>query len=417
MTPPAAAAEGPPALPPRFDAFSLARVDDPYPVYARLREDGPILRAGPGQWLVTRHAEVSGLLRDRRLGQFRFADAYELFPGASLELTLGDGPASDFTRRIVAGLDGARHTRVRRIVGQRLAPTRVRALRPRVAKLAERAVSELDDGIVEVVGRLAFPLPLTVLSELLGIPAADRDRVGRTALVLNRMFAAVVPEADRIASDAAVTWLRGYMDGLAAERSRAPGDDLLSDLLGAVANGKLTHEELVDNAIFVLYAGLETSMTLIASAGAVLARHPTALGRLRADRSLVRTAVEEILRYDAPTQLTARIARERIEVGGHAIREGRVVLLLLASANRDERQFAHPGRLDVGRHPNPHVSFGAGVHYCVGAALARLEATLVLDRLLDRFAVLEPAADPVRERGATVRSYVSVPIEAHGTPR
>lgn len=405
------------ALPPRFDAFDLARVDDPYPVYARLRTAGPLHRGGPGQWLVPRYAEVLSLLRDRRLGQFQFHDAYEPFPPATLEQSLGDGPAAQLTRRIVVGLDRPEHARVRGAIGRAFRPEALAALRERFEERVDQTLAQLEEeDVVDVVRSLAFPLPLSVLTDLVGIPAADGDEVGGHALRLNRIFAPVLSEADRAAADEAVVWLRAYVGELAGGARRAARDGLLSALLEAERRGTLSREELVDNVVFVVFAGLETSMNLIASACALLAQHPDELRRLRARRSLVPAAVEEFLRFDAPTQITARIALEPLDVAGRPIRRGRVVLLLLGSANRDERRFPDPDLLAVGRSPNPHLSFGAGPHFCAGAALARMEAAVVVERLLERFVSLEAAAPPMRERGATLRAYVRVPLRMRRPP-
>jgi cytochrome P450 len=405
------------ALPPRFDAFDLARVDDPYPVYAQLRAVGPLHRGGPGQWLVPGYADVLSLLRDRRLGQFQFRDAYEPFPPAALEQALGDGPAAQLTRRIVVGLDRPEHARLRGVVGRAFRPEALAALRERFAERVDRTLAQLEEDFVDVVPSLAFPLPMSVITELVGIPAADGDEVGAQALRLNRIFAPVLSEADRAAADEAVVWLRDYVGEL-ARGARAPArDGLLAAMLEAERRGTLSREELVDNVIFVVFAGLETSMNLIASACALLAQHPHELRRLRARRSFVPAAVEEVLRFDAPTQITARIALEPLEVAGRSIRRGRVVLLLLGSANRDERRFADPDRLAVDRSPNPHLSFGAGPHFCAGAGLARMEASVVLERLLERFASLEAAGRPVRERGATLRAFLTVPLRMKRSPR
>ncbi len=398
-------------LPPRFDAFDLGLLADPYPAYARLRAAGALCRGGPGQWLVPRYAQVHALLRDQRLGQFQFPDAYRLFPAASLRNTLGDGPASTFTQRIVAGRDRPEHTQLRRLLGQVFSPSLVEGLRGRVGEWTDQLLAPaIDRGHLDGFADLAFPLPLLLLGELLGLPAADRDEVGRRVLRLTKIFAPTVAEDGRAAADDAVHWLRGYVDGLLRARLRAPREDLLSKLAAAARAGQLGREETVDNAIFLVFAGFETSLNLIATGCVLLSRHPGEFDRLRAEPGLAPRAVEEFLRFDAPTQLTGRIVLERLEIADHPVRKGRVVLLLLGSANHDDRQFAEPDRLDVGRDPNPHVSFGGGIHYCLGAALARLEGAVVFERLARRLRTIEPAGEPVREHSATLRAYAQVPL-------
>ena len=222
--------------------------------------------------------------------------------------------------------------------------------------------------------------------------------------------AAPDPAGDR-ADDDAVSWLRAAVAELLAERRHRPGEDGLSRMLRVEHNGsRLTESELIDNAIFLFFAGFETSMYLVCLAAELLSRHPGQYARLRADRSLIPTAVEEFLRFDAPIQWMARIALAPLRVGTATIRPGRVVLLLLGSANRDERRFTTPDRLDVGRRPNPHLSFGGGIHRCLGVQLARAQAAIVLERLVRRCAAIATAGPPVRRPHPNLRGYAGVPV-------
>ncbi|MEU6217675.1 cytochrome P450 [Streptomyces sp. NPDC047022] len=370
---------------PRFVLDDPEFLRDPYPVYRELRARGPLCRGGPAQWVVTRHAEVSALLRDRRLGRE--------FPEEFQNLSVGPGPAVDFLRRIVIDRDPEEHTRLRRLLTRALSPPVARSLAEPIAAmtddLLERAVT---DGRFDAVRDLAQPLPVLVMSALLGIPEEDRAAVMERSIDVSKAFAVFIPEAERAAAHAAVVWLRDYFRALLRRRLAEPGDDLLTAIATArEGNWRLTEEEAVDNVLFLYYAGFETTTNLIATGCAVLARHPGEQARLRADRSLLPTALEEFLRWDAPIHTTTRLTLEPVEVGGRTLRRGRVVVLLLASANHDERRFAEPGRLDVGRHPNPHLSFGGGVHHCLGAMLARVEGTAVFGRLLGRFGEFQPA--------------------------
>jgi cytochrome P450 len=211
-----------------------------------------------------------------------------------------------------------------------------------------------------------------------------------------------------------VAWLRAYIAGLLAERRAALGDDLLSQMITAEVaeepGARLSGEEIVDNVIFLFFAGFETTTNLIATSVAALLRHPAELARLRQDPGLLPTAVDEFLRYDAPIQATARLVKEPVQVGGRTVRPGRVLVLLLGSANHDERRFPDPERLDVGRTPNAHLSFGGGAHHCLGAGLARIEGQAALGWLLRNAPVLEAAGDVVRRPSVTFRSYRSVPV-------
>jgi cytochrome P450 len=245
---------------------------------------------------------------------------------------------------------------------------------------------------------------------LIGIPSDDRQDVRTRAFDLGKAFASRVPEPDRVAADAAVVWMRDYIRALIHDRPRR-GDDLLSRMLdpGDGAD-RLSKEEVVDNVVFLFFAGFETTTSMIATGCAALLDHPDELARLREDRSLVPSAVEEFLRWDAPIQSRLRLVLEPIEVHGRTIRPGRALLLLLGSANRDEGVFPDAGRLDVGRSQNPHVSFGGGFHHCLGAALARAEGVVVFERLLARFGHLESGGHAARETESPFRTFSKIPI-------
>jgi cytochrome P450 len=391
-------------LPPKFDALDPAVLEDPYPTYAGLRRAGPLCRGGPGQWVVTRYADVAALLHDPGLGH-QFPREYHRF-------SAGDGAAGEFFQRILLDRDPPDHTRLRRLMAAAFSPTLVRRLGDHIGDLVDELLAPaLDRHRLDAVRDLASPLPVTVVCELLGIPAADRDLVRPRASDLCKAFGTYTPQSDRAAADAAVVWLRDYVGALLERRRAHPGDDLLSRMLAAVEGGSgLSYEEIVDNAVFLFFAGFETTMSLISTGCAALMRYPSELARLRADPALVPSAVEEFLRYDAPIQSVGRLVRRPREVCGRTIQAGRVLLLLLGSANHDEAQFACPGRLDVGRRPNPHVSFGGGSHFCLGAGLARVEAAVTFERLLRRFASIEPAGPQVRRPGTSLRAYASVPL-------
>jgi cytochrome P450 len=393
-----------PGLAPRFDASHLSELEDPYPEYERMRQAGPLCRGGPGQWLVPRYTEVAALLRDPRLSN-EFPEAYHRF-------SAGDGPASRFFKRIMLDRDPPGHTRLRRLVSVAFSPSLIRGLTGRIQGIVDDLLAPaLDGGQFDLVTDLAFPLPVLVLGELLGIPVEDRDQVRLHTLNLANGFSTLVSEENRRAADLSVGWLRAYVNELLAMRRRTGGDDLLSHMLAGEGGDDQTSDEIVDNAVFLVFAGFETTLNLIATGCAALLGHPDELRRLRRDRSLLPTAIEEFLRYDAPIHGRARIVREPIEIGGRSVRSGRVVVLLLASANHDERQFSDPDRLDIGRAPNAHLSFGGGVHYCLGAPLARLEGAITVGGLLDKFRSIEPAGPLERQRSQSrLRTYMSIPV-------
>jgi cytochrome P450 len=391
-------------LPAKFDAFDPAVLHDPYPTYAALRAAGPLCRFGPGSWGVTRHADVVALQQDPRLGSE--------FPREYHELSAGAGPASEFFARIMLYRDPPEHRRLRQLMGRAFSPAVVRQMRNHIGELVDQLLAPgLSAGRLDVVPDLAYPLPVLVVCRMMGIPAEARDDVRRHAINLGRAFSAIVPLEARQGADEAVRWLRGYLGDLLEQRRRRPGTDLLSRLLTAEDDGaRLSADEIVDNTVFSFFAGFETTVHLITTGCAELLNHPDQFDRLRADPSLVPTAVDEFLRYDAPIQGTARLVREPIELAGRKIRAGRVLVLLLGSANRDERVFTDPDRLDVGRTPNPHVTFGGGAHLCLGAFLARLEGAVVFDRLARRLTAMEPAAAAVRQTDTPFRAFATVPM-------
>ena len=381
---------------PRFDPLAPEFLADPYPVYERLRAAGPVSRGGIAQWVVSRYAEVAALLRDPRLSH-EFPDIYR-------QMSFGEGPANEFVRRVVLSREGSDHESLRRLLHRVMSATPQERLRARVPQLVEEILQAgLERGSLDLVGELALPLPVAVICELIGIPSSDRELVSQWAVDLGRVFTVILAPDDRPAADAAAVRLREYVGSLLDDPGRP------AQLDEAAATAGAAHEEAVDNVIFLLLSGFTTTFHLLATTAAALLQHPDQQARLRSDRSLVASAVEEFLRYDAPIQHVTRLVTEPFQVGEQTLRRGRIVHLLLGSANRDERQFPDPDRLDVGRHPNHHLSFGGGRHMCLGASLGRLETAAAVGCLLDRCAVLEPAGPAVRRPMQVFRAHESVP--------
>jgi cytochrome P450 len=393
-------------LPPRFNALDAAVIADPYPVYARLRATGPLARGGAGTWVATRYADVAPLLRDSRLSSG--------FPIEYHRMSAGDGAAAEFMSSIILYRDPPAHTRLRRLIAQAFRGSAVRGLERQVDALVDELLDPvLERGELDAIRDLALPLPVRVVCELMGLPAVDHEAIGPQALALGRAFAAVVPGAAREQADRAVAWLREYLGAALEERRRRPGDDLLSAMLAAEAGDeRLSHEEIVDNAVFAFFAGFETTTNLIGNGLAALLDEPDELARLRAAPALVPSAVEEFLRFDAPIQGVARLVLEPVSVADRNVRAGRVLILLIGSANRDEAAFDSPDRLRIDRDPNRHLSFGGGIHYCMGAPLSRIEARSAFSRILARTAALQLAGDPVRQTDASFRAFARLPIAA-----
>lgn len=381
---------------PEIAVAALVLADDEFEQYERLRAAGPVAKAGLGQWAVTRHAEVAALLRDRRVGH--------AMPRSFLEFAFGDGASADFRERSLLNRDGPDHTRLRTLMGKAFSASLVRRMRDHVADLTDALLTPLlDRGRFDVVTDLALPLPVLVICELLGIADVDRDEVARNTSFLFSQ--------DREKADTAIEWVRDYLGEVLADRRPDADGDLLQRMLAAEdGDDAWTHEEIVDNAALLFVAGFETTKHLIAGGAVALLRFPDQFARLRSDPSLASGAVEEVVRFDGPAANVAVVTLEPVEVGDMVIKAGRAVHLMLRCANRDERAFTEPGRLDIGRHPNRHVAFGGGVHHCLGAMLARVEGEVVFTKLATRVGSLE--ADGEWSRQPESLAYATVPVRA-----
>src|SRR6266540_2480899 len=347
-----------------FNPFLPEVHEDPYPLYHELRRAEPVHRSPIGFWVLTRHADVLALLRDPRTSRD---------PRSSEPVELLRSP-------------------VEAIVGELL---------DRVA----------GTGTMDVVDDLAYPLPVTVICEMFGVPEADWDRFRTWSRELVRLLDPLVAEDAFEQALQARLALRGYLRELIAERRAHPANDLLSALIAAEDQGQaLSEPELVSMCVLLLVAGHETTVNLIANGTLALLRHPEALARLAADPSLAGSAVEELLRYDSPVQFTSRHALAELEIGGGRVRAGETVVGVLGAANRDPAQFADPDELDLARSPNRHVAFGGGIHFCLGAPLARVEARIAIPALLQRLPDLELGGTPVRRDTVTLRGLSSLPV-------
>jgi len=382
---------------------------DPYPRYAALRSAAPVYHSSLGFWVVTRFADCQAVLRDHSLGKdfSRAATALGLSEEQQAEQAVF---RNDHRNMLFA--DPPDHTRLRGLASRAFTPRTVEALRPGVVALVDELLDDFDGEEVDVMAALAFPLPVTVIGEMLGIPKQDRAQfqpLVRASIAVLEL--AITPEALSAATVAQQT-MEEYFHGLVAERRAHPQSDLLSKLIAAEDEGdQLTAGELVSTAILLFAAGFETTTNLIGNGLLALLHHPDEFRRLRQDRSLLRPAVEELLRYDSPVQVNGRAVYEEVEVAGHRVEAGTTILTLLGAANRDPDHFSDPDRLDVGRAQGAPLSFGSGIHYCLGAALARLEGQVVLDRLMDRFPTMELLVDQPRHRDSlTLRGLTDLPV-------
>ncbi|MFF8729041.1 cytochrome P450 [Streptomyces sp. NPDC015171] len=395
-----------------FDPWDPAFVADPYPAYAELRARGRVIRYEPtDQWLVPRHADVSALLRDRRLGrsyQHRFAheefgrtpppEAHEPFH------TLNDHGMLD--------LEPPDHTRIRRLVSKAFTPRTVERLRPYVHGLANDLVAGLvREGGGDLLTDVAEPLPVAVIAEMLGIPEADRAQLRPWSADICGMYELNPSEETARRAVRASREFSGYLRELIAARREEPGEDLISGLIAAHDEGdRLTEQEMISTAVLLLNAGHEATVNATVNGWWALFANPGQLAALRADHSLVPSAIEELMRYDTPLQLFERWVLDDIEIDGTTIPRGAEVALLFGSANHDPAVFADPGRLDLARADNPHISFSAGIHYCIGAPLARIELAASMTALLRQAPTLTLTAEPERTANFVIRGLRSLRV-------
>ncbi|MBC6446774.1 cytochrome P450 [Actinokineospora xionganensis] len=390
-----------------FDPSDPAFVADPYPAFAELRARGQVhWHDGLGMAVAVSHAACSTVLRERALGRL-WTDA---------------APAEAFTafnlvhRNSLLENEPPTHTRLRRLISTAFARGHTERLRPWVEDLADRMVADLAahidaDGHADLLAHVAAPLPIEVIGELLGVPTADRGLLGPWSNAIVKMYEYGLTDEQTRAAEAAAQEFVDYLRSLADERARHPGDDLVSDLV-SVRDGsdRLSQDELVATAILLLMAGHEATVNVIGNGVYALLTSRDQWERVVADPGLVPTAVDEMIRFDAPLQLFERTATERVSVAGYVVEPGQKIAALLGAAARDPGVFDSPDRFEVGRSPNPHLGFGAGIHYCVGAPLAKVEIAAALGALRRRLPGLQVAGEVVRRPEFVIRGLRSLPV-------
>jgi len=385
---------------------------NPYPMYARLRAEDPVhWSALMEAWVLTRYDDVVAVLTDsrfsadRRQARNRFAD----------EIARREEEFGPFGRtRTMLTSDPPEHTRLRRLVSKAFTPRMVEGLRPRIQEIVDELLDAVaQNGRMDVIRDLAYPLPVIVIAEMLGVPPEHRDQFKHWSdEIVGVLGGPLVPQETLERSRVAVHELAEYLRGVIVERRREPREDLVSGLIAAEEQGQiLSEDEMLATAMLLLVAGNETTTNLIGNGMLSLLRNPDEMERLCADPSQVPTAVEELLRYDGPVQATGRVAMEDLEIGGQKVTKGQAVLTVLGAANRDPAQFGKPDELDLDRQPNEHVAFGDGIHFCLGAPLARAEGQIAFETLLRRFAHPRLETDNLQWGGSFIlRGLKSLPI-------
>ena len=395
-----------PAAP--LDLGDPAVVADPYPAFARARAVAPVQwHEDMGLWLAFGHAEANAVLRDRRLGRI-WTDRAPAERFGSFNL---------IHRNAILEMEPPEHTRLRRLISSAFARGHVERLRPWVEDLARTLVDELVERSggsepVDLLAGMAEQLPVAVIAELLGVPEADRPLLRPWSNAIVKMYEYGRTAETEASAERAAGEFVAYLRALAAERRTSPGEDLVSHLVSLRdADGDtLTEDELVTTCILLLNAGHEATVNVSGNGTLALLQHPDQLRRLREDRALLPTAIEEFMRYDSPLQLFERTATEDVELGGITVERGRKIAALLGAANRDPAVFAGADTFDVGRADNPHITFGAGIHFCIGAPLARVELQATFGALLDRTSTIELGGEPVRRPEFVIRGLRTLPV-------
>jgi cytochrome P450 len=382
-----------------FDPRTPEFLEDPYPTYARLRAEQPVYFSQTGDVWLTRYADVQLALTDHRFG--RSAPAY-----AARSKALG-GEAIPPSMLFQNPPD---HTRLRALVSRAFTPRTVERLRPRIVAIADALLERAGDAF-DLVEGFAFPLPAMVIAELLGVPSEDQAPFQNWTSDVARAVDATADEAARVRGAAAREHMAEYFAGLVEERARYPREDLISQLVAVHEEGdRLSLGELLSMCALLLAAGHETTVSLIANGVSTLAQYPLEWSRLRHDPAAIGAAVEELLRYESPVQLTDRVALEEVTLGGYSVAAGRRIVAAIGAANRDPAVFADPDRLALTREPNAHLAFGHGIHFCLGPGLARLEAQVALTALVARFNNVEVSGPMTRGASPMFRTIRNLPL-------
>jgi cytochrome P450 len=386
-------------------------LDDPYPLYRRLREHDPVywdpyLHA----WIVTRYEDVITVLQ-------RFSAQRAPSPEHFAALGAPEvGPIAKVMVRQMLFLDAPAHTRLRKLAGGAFVPARVRVLREHIQAIATRLVNDIQargDGRMDLLADFAEPLPAIVTAELLGVPVEDHLQLKNWSVTFAEMLGNFQHNPDRLGGVLrAVECLSAYFQDRINEQRKTPREGLINTFMTAEVDGdRLSDEEIVANCIVTMVGGLETTTNLITNGILSLLRYPEEMARLRADLDIMPAAVEELLRYESPSQHTARLAPDDVTLGGKQIKKRQAVIAVMAAGNRDPERFADPDRLDFARPDNRHLAFGWGAHFCFGAPLARLEGQISFDTLLRRFPELQMTDAPlVWRENLGLRGLKSFPL-------
>lgn len=396
-----------------FNPLARGFLDDPYAQYRRLQERDPVHRSRLiGGWVLTRYADIMPVLADTSfLADDRKLPTYDRQRQQLVKAGIVEADEEETATMLRS--DPPDHTRLRSLVSKAFTPRAIENLQPRIEAIVNELLDEAEgDGQMEVMRDLAYPLPVIVIAELIGVPAEDRDQLKHWSDEIVRALLGVPNMEDMRRSVTASNEMNAYIAGIAEERRREPREDLLSALLAAEEQGdKLSMDEVLSTVLLILVAGHETTTNLIGNGLLALLRNPDQLALLRDDPALIQSTVEELLRYDSPVQATARFSAEERQIDGHTAKPWEQIVLLLGAANRDPAQFTNPERLDITRDEGPPLSFSHGIHFCLGAPLARIEGQAALSALVQRYPDLRLDSERVEwGEGIILRGLKALPV-------
>jgi cytochrome P450 len=389
---------------------------DPYGYYAQMRETAQVSRTALGPLLVHRYDDCMAILRDPRLGRGIGAQSGPLTAYLGGEEAMA-GKFLEMSSHNMLLADPPDHTRLRRLVSRSFTPRHMEALRPAITRMVDDLLDEMANamvrsGQVEFMSEFALPLPMAVIGELVGVPEEDRLELQPHVRAAATAIEPILSQEQALAALAAYDFLGRYFDDLLEERRRSPREDLLSGLAQArEKDDRLSNEEVCSTAILLFAAGFETTTNLLGNGLLALLRHPDQLGRWRREPDLAPSAVEELLRWDSPVQMNLRAALEPADLHGTPIAAGEEIIVLQGAGNHDPTHFSQPQSLDLGRSDNVPLSFGWGIHHCLGAYLARMEGQIAFTALLQRFGTIELLTDEPEWRPSfTLRGLLSLPL-------
>ncbi|MFM7406466.1 MAG: cytochrome P450 [Cuspidothrix sp.] len=395
----------PPRL--KFNPFQPEFYADPYGMYDRLRTEDPVHVSSLGVFMISRYADVVPALRDPRLSSAQSQISHYSQQKETLS------PVAALSSKCLFFRDPPDHTRLRRLTSKAFNPRVIEAMRAKIGEFVNDLLDQVDESTsMDIITDFAAPLPIRTISELLGIPEADRNQLKQWSHWLAHIFDPMKSANVSTEVNQAILDFRDYLITLIDQRRHDPQHDLISALIQARdEQDQLTEDELLVTCMLLFASGEETTVNLIGNGVLSLLRHPDQLAILQNDPSLIPSAVEEILRYESPLQICGRTAKENLEIGGKIIRKGVPVFLLVGSANRDPSHFAHAERLDITRPENRHLAFGDGIHSCLGSGLARLQGHIAINALIQRFPALKLATDTPQWRGNIfLRGLESLPV-------